>query len=128
MTTEKLAKAYRLAGEPDATPESIRGHTFGGFVQDYFRAPKSVRRLGLSGYAVVAQRRKLAATALKIEQLAPATNSTQQPRNTEYPWEVGGNVLAPTDELFEDIGAQSLEVLRFLKLLRHAIADFEVGE
>ena len=127
MTTEKLSKAYRLDGDAGATPENVRGHTqLDAFVRLFFRSPKSVERLGLRRQAVMPERRKLVATALKIEKLAPAGDPLGQPRNTEYPWEVGEDVCAPIDEPFDDVDPHYHEMIRFLKLLRLAIADFEV--
>jgi hypothetical protein len=129
MTTEKLSKAYRLTGELGATPENVRGHTrVEAFVLILFRSPKSLDRLRLHQHTVRHERKKFVATALEVEKLAPAADPQSQPRNAEYPWEVGGSVRIPADEAFADLDLQSREMIRFLKLVRLAVEDFEVVE
>lgn len=127
MTTEKLAKAYRLAGEPDASPMTVRVHTLGNFVQLVFRSPKSIDRLGLRRFQVKYERRSLADFATAVSRLAPAVAEYLQPRNVEYPWEANdGAVLAPIDDAFADFGPSNRVMRNFLSLLSVAIEEFVV--
>lgn len=60
MATEKIAKAYRLIGEPDATPRSIAQHKLGNFVEEFFRSPRACERLQLGKHSVKHAKRKMA--------------------------------------------------------------------
>ena len=122
MATEKIAKAYRLASEPGATPQSITQHRLGNFVEAFFRAPRSVERLGLGRYNVTYAKRKLAGLAHQVEQLAPTSDLSK--RNAEYPWEVGETVCTPALEEYADFGARQPQMVEFLKFLTIAIQDF----
>ncbi len=121
MATEKIAKAYRLVGEPDATPSSISQHQLGNFVEDFFRSPRARERLRLGKHNVKYAKRKLTEAAQTIEALVPRDLLH---RNAEYPWEVAGVVRAPTDEDFPDFGSRSPKLVDFLNFLKIAIEEF----
>ena len=121
MATEKIAKAYRLVAEPGATPESVKVHGLGNFVQVFFSSPRSVERLGLGSHNAKHARRKLVDVANNVERLVPAG---LKHRNAEYPWEVGGAVRVPTDESYDDLGPSAAKFIDFLNFLAIAIDDF----
>lgn len=123
MATEKVAKAYRLAHEPDATPQNITKHKLGNFVEAYFRSPKAVERLGLGRHDVTHAKRKLAALSSEMEGLAPTSDLSK--RNAEYPWEVGGVVLVPARHAYAELDARLPRMVDFMKFLTVAISDFE---
>lgn len=119
MATEKIAKAYRLVGEPGATPASISEHELGNFIEDSFLLLHAARRLQLGKHNLKHAKRKLTESARRVEGLVPRG---LMHRNAEYPWEVAGTVCAPAEHEFGDL--ESNKLVDFLKFLKLAIEEF----
>jgi hypothetical protein len=103
MVCEKLAKAYRLRDTRASVDDLVSRHAgfvkfVGAFVvvalKDEFRGKEAQLRGLLT---------RMRALAREIEKLAPAIDRAAAPENAEYPWERGGEVIAPSRYSFPSL-------------------------
>lgn len=127
MACEKIAKAYRCRDMSTNLEELLKRHVgFAKFIGSFLASP-SIREAYKGRDAQLREVSRLTrALAREIEKLAPAVDRAGSPENAEYPWESGGDVIAPCRysyprlSLLTSAGGRTL-----LKLVAKAIKEFD---
>lgn len=124
MTTEKLGKAFLLAGGIDINVVNRSHVAFTRFIRIAARNHNLQKELGMSGQQLRAHFNNLLPIASKIERLAPAL--ARGGPNTEYPWEAPpGNINVPA--LYEfPVNLRLSSIRHLLKLIKTILDKFYV--
>lgn len=127
MAGEKLAKAYRLRDTFSPIHELTVHHTgFAKFIKQYLLSPRFKSRYAGRTAKLQSLMRDAEKLAREVERLAPAIEKAQNPENAEYPWEAGGQVIAPCAWSFPALSLLKASRGRtFLKLLEEAFRDYD---
>ena len=126
MSTEKLAKAYRLRDTATTLDTLLSSHTgFPEFFNTYLRSPAMREEYRGRGALLRNVRRDCNLLAHAVEQLAPAVARTANPANAEYPWEAGGRVIAPVCYCFPNLSfLRQPRGRTFLQLIHRAFQEY----
>jgi hypothetical protein len=130
MATEKLAKAYRFRDTTTAEAVLLSSHVgFAAFLNNFLHSPPIHRAYANRSEQLALLRHRCGHLARLVEQLAPAVGGPTRPENTEYPWDDGGDVVAPVDFAFPNLdlrnGPHARALLNFIQLAFEAFEGEE---
>lgn len=126
MSTEKLAKAYRLNGLNARIEDVNTSHK--GF-EGCVAAVLNVRgRQLFPSASATAQRQlrlRLQSLARDIERLSPSVDPMNTPRNTEYPWQSGPIIRVPCDDDFSELmrRLRTVDGARLLRVIQAVVVE-----
>ena len=120
MATEKLGKAYLLAGKTTIDEVENSHLAFTRFLRFISRNSKIQERLGMTAVQMRLHVKSLLSIAYAIEKLAPAL--ADNGINSEYPWKIPtGTIVAPVNyhfSLSEQLnGATGLNLLKLVNIV-----------
>ncbi len=129
MATEKLAKAYRFRDTTTDEESLLTKHVgFQKFLNSFLLSPQMKAEFRGRDAQLASIRKGMVPIAQAIERLAPAVAREGSPGNAEYPWELGGAVVAPVDHDFHEVHLlRGAHGRAFLNLVSRAFGEFGKG-
>ncbi len=122
MATEKIAKAYQVAGghwSPRKKSHSVAVE----FVKLYYNSPSMKKQYDHNREQFTILRGEMMILAEKIQKLAPAVDDENVPENVEYPWATSERLEVPCKHKFPIEDLPERQINAFVQMLKDVAGE-----